>query len=91
MHSDGAVRVAMARGSAVRRYTAEGRLDRVIALPVRKVTSVTFGRPGLSDLYITTSRDGLGPAELAEQPEAGCVFRPDDVGARGLPPSAYAG
>jgi sugar lactone lactonase YvrE len=29
------------------RYTAEGGLDQIVALPVRKVTSVTFGGTGL--------------------------------------------
>jgi sugar lactone lactonase YvrE len=89
--SDGAVWVAMAYGGAVRRHTADGRLDRIVALPANKVTNVAFGGAGLSDLYITTARDDLSPAELAEQPEAGCVFRLDDVGVRGLPAIAYAG
>jgi sugar lactone lactonase YvrE len=89
--ADGAVWIAMAGGGSVRRYTADGRLDLVIELPVRLVTSITFGGDGLGDLYVTSSREGLGEAELAGQPLAGSVFLVTGTGARGLPPNTFAG
>jgi sugar lactone lactonase YvrE len=89
--ADGAVWIAMARGGAVRRYTADGRLDLVIEFPVRLVTSVTFGGGGLADLYVTSSREGLGEADLAGQPLAGSVFLVAGTGARGLPANTFAG
>lgn len=89
--SDGAVWIAMSRGGAVRRYTADGRLDRVIEFPVRLVTSVTFGGDGLGDLYVTTSREGLSEADLVAQPLAGSVFVVTGTGASGLPANTYAG
>lgn len=87
--ADGGVWVAMARGAAVRRFTSDGRPDRVVELPVEKVTSVAFGGPDLRDLYITTSADGLTDEQRREQPQAGLVFhtRP---GVSGLPANAYA-
>lgn len=88
--ADGGVWVAMARGGAVRRYTRDGRLDHVIELPAAKVTSVTFGGADLTDLYVTTSREGLGPADLADQPLAGSVFLLPASGARGLPANECA-
>jgi sugar lactone lactonase YvrE len=88
---DGAVWIAMARGGAVRRYTADGRLDLVIEFPVRLVTSVTFGGDGLGDLYVTTSREHLSETDLAGQPLAGSVFLVAGTGARGLPANTYAG
>ena len=57
----GGVWVALSNGAAVRRYTPEGDLDAVVELPVTKVTACTFGGPGLDQLFITTSRDGLEP------------------------------
>jgi sugar lactone lactonase YvrE len=33
-----------------------------------------FGGPDLKTLFITTSRQGRGQAELAQHPDAGCVF-----------------
>lgn len=89
--SDGSVWIAMSRGGAVRKYTPDGRLDLVIEFPVRLVTSVTFGGDGLGDLYVTTSREGLGEADLAAQPLAGSVFLVAGTGARGLPANTYAG
>jgi sugar lactone lactonase YvrE len=89
--ADGAVWIAMARGGAVRRYTADGRLDLTIEFPVQLVTSVTFGGDNLGDLYVTTSRENLSEAELAEQPLAGSVFVVTGTGAHGLPANTFAG
>ena len=88
---EGAVWIAMSRGGAVRRYTPDGRLDRVIEFPVRLVTSVSFGGADLGDLYVTTSRENLTDADLAGQPLAGSVFVIPGTGVHGLPASSYAG
>lgn len=79
----GGVWVAVAGGGRVQRYLLDGTLDRVVRLPVRKVTSCAFGGADLRDLYITTSRVGLSPEELAAEPDAGALFRcrPGTVGA----------
>ncbi len=84
--AEGGVWVALYGGWAVRRYTAQGRLDEVIEVPARQVTAVTFAGPELDQLIITTSRHGLeddvGPA--------GALFgaRP---GIRGRPVREFAG
>ena len=70
----GAIWVALWGGSAVHRYTPDGELDTVVAVPTRHVTSVAFGGPGASTLLITTARFGLGEAVLAEEPDAGGLF-----------------
>ena len=38
-------------------------------------TSVAFGGPDLGDLYVTTAREPLSPAEREEQPLAGRLMR----------------
>ncbi|WP_328921850.1 SMP-30/gluconolactonase/LRE family protein [Streptomyces griseoaurantiacus] len=60
--ADGCVWVALWDGAAVRRYTPSGELDRMVPLPVPRVTACAFGGPELTDLYITTARVGLSPA-----------------------------
>jgi sugar lactone lactonase YvrE len=79
--------VALWGGSAVHRYDRAGRLDLVVDLPVSNVTACTFGGPDLRMLFITTSRQGLDPAD---QPDAGAVFR-YEAGVRGAQQHAFAG
>ncbi|MFE6195201.1 SMP-30/gluconolactonase/LRE family protein [Streptomyces sp. NPDC057838] len=84
--ADGCVWVALWEGAAVRRYTPQGRLDRVIELPVPLVTACAFGGAGLDDLYITTARVGLSePPALA-----GSLFVVPGAG-KGLAQPAFAG
>jgi sugar lactone lactonase YvrE len=84
--AEGCVWVALWQGSAVRRYTPGGELDRVIELPVPLVTACAFGGPDLTDLYITTARAGL-----AEPPAlAGSLFVVPGAG-KGLAQPAFAG
>ncbi|MFT5222541.1 MAG: sugar lactone lactonase YvrE [Glaciecola sp.] len=88
--AEGAIWVAIYAGGQVRRHLPDGRLDRVVHLPTSQVTAVTFGGADLSDLYITTAREHLGPQERVAQPLAGGVFRIAGAG-RGLPVQAFAG
>jgi sugar lactone lactonase YvrE len=69
--AEGGVWVACFGGGAVRRYSPAGELDALIELPVDNVTACTFGGPALDRLFITTSRQGLAPAQ---QPAAGAMF-----------------
>ncbi len=77
--ADGGIWIALYGGAAVRRYLPGGTLDLIVSLPVTQVTSCAFGGDALNELYITTSREGLG---RGEQPEAGSVYkaRPGVVG-----------
>ncbi|CAM5708879.1 SMP-30/gluconolactonase/LRE family protein [Streptomyces fumanus] len=84
--ADGCVWVALWDGAAVRRYTPDGRLDRVIELPVPRVTACAFGGPDLTDLYVTTARVGL----TAPHPLAGSLLVVPGAG-KGLPQPAFAG
>ncbi|MFF5963072.1 SMP-30/gluconolactonase/LRE family protein [Streptomyces collinus] len=84
--AEGCVWVALWEGSAVRRYTPGGELDRVIELPVPLVTACAFGGPDLTDLYVTTARTGL-----TEPPAlAGSLFVVPGAG-KGVAQPAFAG
>lgn len=71
MDSEGNVWVALYGGAAVRRCAPNGVLAEVLDVPARQVTAVTLGGDALDELYVTTSRYGLGPDA---EPLAGAVF-----------------
>ncbi|KOG33405.1 SMP-30/gluconolactonase/LRE family protein [Streptomyces resistomycificus] len=84
--ADGCVWVALWDGGAVRRYTPDGRLDRVIDLPTPRVTACAFGGPDLTDLYVTTARVGLP----TPHPVAGSLLVIPGAG-KGQPQPTFAG
>jgi sugar lactone lactonase YvrE len=86
----GCLWVAHWGGSAVRRYTPAGVLDRTIEVPASLVTSCAFGGSDRSVLYITTASVALTEAERRNQPHAGGIFVASP-GVTGLPTFAFAG
>ena len=83
---DGCYWICANDAGLVHRFTPEGRLDRSLALPVRKPAMCAFGGAQLDTLYVTSIRPG--DADATGQPLAGGVFalRP---GVRGLPEPAF--
>ena len=77
-------------GGLLTRYAPDGRIDRMIPLPVSHPTAVCFGGPGLRTLFITSATQSLNAEQLTAQPLAGCVlaFEP---GMQGLPEPRFAG
>jgi sugar lactone lactonase YvrE len=59
---------------AVLRITPDGKIDRILELPVSRPTSCAFGGRQLDTLLITTARVGLTAIQLQEQPLAGSVL-----------------
>ncbi|MFI6625533.1 SMP-30/gluconolactonase/LRE family protein [Streptomyces sp. NPDC050528] len=84
--ADGCVWVALWGGGAVRRYTPDGELDRVVSLPASLVTACAFGGADLSDLYVTTARVGL----TSPHPVAGSLLVVPGAG-KGLAQPAFGG
>ena len=75
--------------SRIVRYAPDGRIDRVVHVPVDRPTCCAFGGPDLNLLFITTTSQNLSPEQRQEQPLAGGLFcLPVEV--QGLPESRYA-
>ena len=87
---EGFLWVAFWGGAAVRRIAPDGRIELVVEFPVSQVTSCAFGGADLADLYVTSARDGLTDAQLADQPIAGGLFRLRP-GVAGLPSHPFVG
>lgn len=73
-------------GARVSRFTADGKLDRVIPLPVSQVTNCVFGGSGLDRMFVTSAA-----IDKAEEPLAGALFEVDAGGMKGLAPHYFGG
>jgi sugar lactone lactonase YvrE len=56
------------------RYAPDGRLDRVVEMPVAQPSACMFGGPDLATLYITSAWEDLSAEARAKQPLAGGLF-----------------
>ena len=71
------------------RYAPDGSVDRVIEMPVKKVTSVMFGGPELDVLYVTSM--AAAAALSAGRRGARQLFALHGLGVRGLPEPRFGG
>ncbi len=67
------------------RYAPDGSRDRVIEMPVKKVTSVMFGGPDLDVLYVTSMAKQPLPRYPGDGVQRGALFAIRDLGVRGIP------
>jgi len=74
MDTEGCIWNARWDGGAVLRITPHGRMDRVVELPVSKVTDCSFGGPDLQTLFVTTAAFGMSDSDRKTEPMAGDVF-----------------
>lgn len=72
-------------GGKLNRYAPDGSLDRTVAMPVKKVTSVMFGGPNLDILYVTSMGRPPLPGLPDDGPMRGAVFAIEGLGVKGLP------
>ena len=61
-------------GWQILRFAPDGRIDRRIAVPVQRPTSLAFGGADYRTLFVTSARIDLTPEELARGPLAGSLF-----------------
>lgn len=61
-------------GHCVVRYSPDGQVDRMIEVPVGRVTCPAFGGPDLKTLFITTARENATAEELSAEPTLGSLF-----------------
>ena len=76
---------------SIGRFDPEGRLVRIIRLPVQHPTMCNFGGPDLDVLYVTSGTNFLNAEQLKQQPLAGALFAIHGVGVKGIPEPLFAG
>ena len=80
---------AQFNGGQLVRYAPDGRIDRVLRLPVQRPTCCAFGGPDFDTLFITTASQAMSPADMLAQPLAGALLA-IKVGVRGLPEPRFS-
>jgi len=78
-------------GGRLTRFDPDGRTDREIAMPVRKPTSLCFGGPDLSILFVTSMGAQLSARFPPDGSLGGAVFAVHGLGVRGLPMGRFGG
>jgi len=73
----------LVRIGKIARFAPDGRIVRIIDMPVRHPTSVTFAGPDLDVLYVTSISRSHALAD--DHPDAGGLFAVEGLGVRGLP------
>jgi sugar lactone lactonase YvrE len=67
------------------RYTPDGKVERVIEMPVKKVTSVMFGGPNLDILFVTSMAKPPLPRFPGDGVLRGSLFAIYELGIKGVP------
>lgn len=96
--AEGCVWNALVIGGELVRYAPDGREERRIGMPVRNITSLTFGGDNLDEIYVTSMARVSHPAthdhfarETRPQFGAGSLFRIRGLGIRGVPEPRFGG
>ncbi|MFO7276704.1 MAG: SMP-30/gluconolactonase/LRE family protein [Pseudomonadota bacterium] len=87
--SDGLMWMAICEGAKVVAFRPDGKVERIVDMPVKLVSSVMFGGPNLDLLYVTS----IDPRAIGREaePDGGATFVIEGLGARGLPEPRYRG
>jgi sugar lactone lactonase YvrE len=90
MDSEDTLWCAFWDGAQIIGFDGNGEARETISVPAIRPTSLVFGGPGLTRMFITTAAFGLSESELAAWPGSGSVFQLDRP-TPGLPANAFAG
>jgi sugar lactone lactonase YvrE len=87
--ADGVVWVSIFQAGKIAAYRPDGKLERVVDMPVKLISSVAWGGEGLDRLYVTT----IDPVSFgwAAEEGGGNVYVVEGLGTRGVPEGRYAG
>ena len=89
--SEGYLWNALVYAGKLVRYTPEGKVDRIIEMPVKKVTSVMFGGENLDVLYVTSMAQPPLPRFPEDNQLRGSLFALYDLGVTGVAERRFAG
>ena len=89
--SEGFLWNALVYDGKIVRFAPDGTVDRVIDMPVKKVTSVMFGGLELDVLYVTTMARPPLPRFPDDPIQAGSLYAITGLGVVGVPEPRFGG
>ncbi|KAA9001386.1 SMP-30/gluconolactonase/LRE family protein [Affinibrenneria salicis] len=89
--SEGCLWNALVYAGKLVRYTPDGEVDRIIEMPVKKVTSVMFGGEKLDVLYVTSMAQPPLPRFPEDNQLRGSLFAIYGLGVTGVAERRFAG
>lgn len=72
--ADGCIWSTRFGAGCIARFTPQGKLDRLVRLPVSQPTSCAFGGANLDTLFVTSATQRMAPEALAAEPHAGALL-----------------
>ncbi|KPW36488.1 hypothetical protein ALO59_200051 [Pseudomonas amygdali pv. mellea] len=88
--AEGCLWQALVYAGKLVRYTPDGQVDRIIEMPVKKVTSLTFGGPNLDTLYVTSMARPPLPRFPEDGQQRGALFAITGLGVQGIAERRFA-
>jgi L-arabinonolactonase len=86
--TDGLMWMAICEGGKVVAFRPDGKIERIVEMPVKLPASVIFGGPNLDQLYVTS----IDPRLLKRDPDGGGdTFVITGLGSQGIAEPRYAG
>lgn len=89
--AEGCLWQALVYAGKLVRYTPDGQVDRIIDMPVKKVTSLTFGGPNLDTLFVTSMAKPPLPRFPEDGQQRGALFAITGLGVKGIAEKRFAG
>lgn len=88
--AEGCLWQALVYAGKVVRYTPDGQVDRIIDMPVKKVTSLAFGGPNLDILFATSMAKPPLPRFPEDGQQRGALFAITGLGVQGVAERRFA-
>lgn len=87
--AEGCIWVSLVQVGKIARFSPQGELILLLDAPTDLPSSLAFGGPDLSTLYVTSIRDSGSGRAISRHPRGGQLFAITGLGVRGLPEARF--
>lgn len=87
--AEGCIWVSLIQVGKIARFTPGGELDRLLDAPTDLPSSLAFGGPDLSTLFVTSIKDSGSGRAVSRHPDGGKLFAITGLGVQGIPEARF--